>query len=316
MAETHTPMAGCFCTPRRPYLSGFRPGDCFLELTNQTVSGGVDTITMGTATSLITHASWGFGVNRADGGACAVYTDGTAEIPGTSYSFYGANEEYDIYTIGGVGGSPLCFSMASAHDVHHPGTVYWELVKLGMDSGSCSLTPATELDYISRPLYVLPTEIKAAAPDTTGAYVSVLSSVLITVVCGAGSESVFALIGGFVEGIAGDEYPYTSRTIPDDSGTDKDIRQQPVYLGNAFHRKPGDLIGEIVTVKLGGESPATEPIVASTHCQFITHILGVLPMANKNAGLAVSWSGTQGASTAIYSANAATQKVACLVLGR
>jgi len=302
----NTPMGGCFSTPRREYIGGFRPGDCFMEMVYETVTGGSNTITMGTTNDFLTHASWAFAVNRADGGAAAVYTDGTAQLLGKSFTLKGANEAYDLYIIGGIGHAPVHFSMAATHNVHFPHTVYWELQKLTMSSGSLKVTASTDLDYIARPLYVLPIEIKAAACDTTGAFVSEISSIDFTVECGSGSAEVFAMIGGYIE----EDAP------TDDAGTDKDLlEKKPVYLGNARHHSPGDLVGEVIWKTLDGSSPSTVTITAASDCQFIKHIVGVLPMANKSSALAVAWSGTQGATSAIYSANAETAKVACLVLG-
>ena len=198
--------------------------------------------------------------------------------------------------------------MAQNTNTHFPNTVYWELQKLTMSSGTLKVTASTDLDYIDRVLYVLPVQVTTDAPETAGAYVTELSTIDFTVKCGAGSASVFALVGGYIE-----------KDAPTDNATDIDLalrEKHPVYLGNAFHRKPGDLIGEIVWKNFASASPSVVTITAATDCQFITHILGVLPEVAGDTALVAAWDGVQGASSVITTANTKTDLVACLVLGR
>lgn len=303
----NTPMGGCFATPRQEYIHGFRPGDCFMEMVDATCSSNTLTITMGTTNSFLTHASWAYAVNRVNGGAKSVSSGGTIQNLGTSFAVKGDDELHDLYIVGGIGHAPIHFSMAATANAHFPHTVYWELQKLTMSSGSLKVTSATDLDYIDRAIYVLPVQVVSAAPETGGAYVSELSTVDFTVVCGSGTATVFALVGGYIESDA-----------PTDNATDIDIdlrEKKPVYLGNAYHHAPGDLVGEIVWKNFTSASPSTATITAASDCQFIKHIIAVLPEINDDTALCAGWSGTQGASSVIYTANSKTVLVGSLVLG-
>ena len=305
----NTPMGGSFATPHAKHIHGFRPGDCFMEMMDATPSGGTVTVTLETTNDFVTRGSWAYAVNRAaDGGAKSCSTGGTIQGYGTSFTVKGDDELHDVYVIGGIDTAPIHFSMAQNTNTHFPNTVYWELQKLTMSSGTLKVTASTDLDYIDRVLYVLPVQITTSAPETAGAYVTELSTIDFTVKCGAGSASVFALVGGYIE-----------KDAPTDNATniDLDLREKhPVYLGNAFHRKPGDLIGEIVWKNFASASPSVVTITAATDCQFITHILGVLPEVAGDTALVAAWDGVQGVSSVITTANTKTDLVACLVLGR
>ena len=296
---------GTYSTPFSNQLS-HHPHDLCLEMWNGEIDGdgtANKAFTLLTDTKDVGYASWVMPVNRESASGQVSATVGTAP---TVY-VETADEEHDVYFLGGYGvkvHNPV-FRFPNWTRAKKPGSLIWEIHNATMSSGTKKITCADDLDQIDFPLFVLPIQKIATEPDVNGVGLTEITSLDFTLECGAASAIVTYLVGGYALGGTP-----TGITVGEDLRTDK-----PIHLQTAKDRQPGDLIGEIVQLTLGGESPAVEPIVASTACDVIASIEMIIPISEETTAKAVAWNGTKGTTSGIVSANAATDVCNCLVLG-
>ena len=284
-----------------------RPDDMFLEPVVHTLTGTEDTLTLLTDNTYIDYPSFVFPIiwsATPKPSSISAKTATTFALNGTTGS------KQMLYVFGSIGrqaGRIMHFPQLSGYGNKTKGVV-WEILYATMDSaaGTYKCTAATVLDHIDRPLYVLPVQVLAAAPDTNGYSVNEMSTIDFTVECG-NSTVLAMLVGGLSEA-----------TTPTDNATDIDqdlLEYMPLWLGGRHSIHPGDLIGEVVSKTLDGASPATVTVTAATDCEIIRHIELILPVCTHATEYTIGWSGTQGATSAIYAANATADVVNCLVLG-
>jgi len=299
-----TAKGGIYTTPYKGEIP-MRPGDMVLEVLRETAAASAISLTMLTDTAKIGWASFVAPVNRtADPGEVSVSALGKTVTINTE-----ADEAHDVFVFGGYGAyepRPPAFAFRSYYEPHRADGIVWEMVRGTMSSGSLKVTAATDLQTIDFPLFIIPTEVKAAAPDVNGAGVTELTSIDFTLECGAGTAVVQALVGGLSRGATPTDITPNVLTYTD----------KPILLANAKYRRPADLVGEIITKTLDGQSPATVTITAASDCSIVRHIEMIIPISKKTSGLAVSWDGGTGKTSAIYSANGDSNDVTCLVLGR
>jgi len=143
-----------------------------------------------------------------------------------------------------------------------------------------------------------------------------LSTLDVTLECGSSALTTFVLFGGL-------KYPTNSvgRIAPGDLDTQTQgtWEKHPVHLPSAKYRKPGDLIGEIITKTLSDDAPnATSHsiITAADDCKYIRHIEGIIPICYNATVEAIGWDGARGKTSEITSLDGSTKNVRCLVLGR
>ncbi len=299
--------SNAFFSPALPDQSSVHPHDYIFECLCDTVDGGTDDYTMLTDTKKIGFAKYAFAINHTG----TPKPTSISEL-GATVTINSANALHDVYVIGGreVAYNPPAFCLRRhSGEKRFFSTVYWEIIQSAMGgAGTLKVTADTSLKFIDKPLYVLPVEVLAAAPDADGCSINEISSIDFTVECGAAAEVVAMLVGGLRE---------YDGTPADDAGTDKDLREGlPLILPHAQYRHPGDLVGEIINKTLDGADPSTVTITAADDCKVIRHIEMVLPVCTVAAEYAISWDGTQGKTSAIYSANGKADSVSCLVLGK
>jgi len=290
-----------------------QPGDLFFEYFAKNGNGTTPvTPTLGTDTTIVGNVLWMYPVSN-DASPAAI----SVEVLGTSPQFEGESAKaHDVFVIGGrliddtsvQSELPRIFRLPSIGTNPRPNSneVIWEFVRLTMSgAGSKKFTYDSDLSYIKRAHWVIPTQIISAAPDAGGCAVSEITSIDATVLCGSGSEIVEVLVGGYIEGgTIADTESLPGQSIPArlDSGT------RPLA--------PGDLIGEVITKTLASASPSTVTITAADDCEVIKQIMHVIPVSKAAAKQAIGWSGTKGATSIIYGPNTVTDDVTCLVLGR
>jgi hypothetical protein len=264
-------------------------------------------VTLGTDTSIITDVAWMYPVPYA---AAPTPEAVCVTALGRSPTFKGeAAKNHNVFAIGGYGrakGRVFTFGIPISVGRKRESLV-WELTKTVLSGGdtTAKITYATSLTLVKRAFFVIPWEIVAAAPATTGVGVTEITTIDASFKTTA-NKTFACLWGGYPEPAA---------------ATDGDLAQgyQFPYLLKArgsYPRRPGEWIAEIVTKAFTSASPSTATITAASDCEVIRHIEFVIPVSGKSTAQAVAWDGGTGASCVIYTANTQNNDVYCLVVGR
>jgi hypothetical protein len=289
--------------------------DFHLEVITDTITGGTNTLTLGTDTSVVNHCHFAFGVNRTGTpAAVSISTPGTGAVSTTVVN-NGANAAHDMFIFGGERGLGAgdAFYFNQYNGQNSPSDFLWELIELTLSGTNEKFegvgTGDEDLSIVARPMYVMVTEIRSGTePNDTGVSVSEISSIDFTIY-GRSGATMLCLVGGLREG-----------TVPaDDTGTDAAVYGDRSFLlpnaKNVYNRPKNALIGEIVDLTLGGESPSVEPILTSSLNFIKQSIEGIFPMDTNAGEEAVAWNGTRGTSSGITGKDASTHVVKCLVVG-
>jgi hypothetical protein len=299
-----------YSTPLASQVTPF-PNDMLLEIINEEVTDA-ETFTMLTDTSLMGWCNMAIPVNNtADPGECGVSTLGKTIVVQTENT-----EEHNIYCFGGYGPYspyPPAFCLPSVNDTRFPNTIHWEIIQKTMSSGTATLTYADDLTSIKYPIAIIPVEVDTAAPDVNGAGVHTIKSNTAIVECGGASEVVALLVGGYAENVSYAGGSAVSVTLDENVTWEGKV----IHLPHASRRKPGDLVGEIITKTFAdGDSLSDATITAADDCQIIRHIEMVIPVGTSATAVAMAWQGDTGATAKIITEDANTDDATCLVLGR
>ena len=290
--------------------------DFHLEVISDTITGGTNSLTLGTDTSVVNYCNFAFGVNRTTTPDQVSVSTPTTGAVSTTVVNNGDNVAHDMFIFGGERaiGAGDAFYFNNYNSQNSPSDFVWELVELTLSGTSTTfqgaLTSGNDLSLVSRPMYVMLTEKNASEPNAAGVSVSEISSIDFTIYGGAGA-TMLCLVGG----LRGSAEP------GDDGGTNAAVYGDRSFLlpnaKNVYNRPKNALIGEIFELTLDGESPSVATTApTTTSLNYIkNHIVGLFPMSLDATETAVSWDGTSGASADVASANGGTQVVRCLVVG-
>jgi hypothetical protein len=280
-------------------------GDAIFEHYRDTAAGGSGSITLGTDTALIGDVAWAYPVTEdttltaADPVSVVLGRDGT-------FDYYGANVVHNVYMIGGLGNNKSRI-FRFGHDVNEPqpaNGLVWEFTRHTLTGVSVlAVTHASSLNLIKRAIYAIPIQITAAAPGYVG--VSEITTIDSTLRASANDLVIGVLWGGFADPAAFTDGAYVHGDRP---------YLMPSAVGGK--RKPGDLIGEVISKTLASASPSTVTITAASDCEMIRHIEWVIPVTTGTTARSVAWDGVRGASCVITGQNTQTDVLSCLVLGR
>jgi len=290
-----------------------RPSDMVLEMFEDapgTFSLGDRTAANTDATTLIENVSFLCPVSQdssPDAMAVALGINGTADFVGEAATHF-------VHVIGGFGlNTPRGFRLPTYDSNLRSGSnrLVFEIVQHNIAGAAVlplTVTANTDLSVIKQILFGIPVNIRSAAPYAVG-----ISSITNTtaVLTGSNSSAIITVLwAGFANPAAGAAETYS---------VGGDLPYLLEGMGGGCVRKPGDLIGEIITTAaLDGASPATltTDITAATDCEWIRHIEMVIPVTLSTTAGAVAWTGTQGKVTNIFASNSKTDTVSCLILGR
>lgn len=298
-----------FSTPLASQITPF-PNDMLLEIINEEITAAGEVFTMLTDTSRLGWCNFAIPVNNtADPGEMSV------ELLGKTIKAYcETNEEHNIYLFGGYNGSPYppAFYLPSRHNSRFPNTIHWEIIRKTMSTGTATLTYASDLTTIKYPIAIIPTEIDTVAPDVNGVGVHTIKSDTAIVECGGASEVVGLLVGGYSEEVSYAGGSAISVTLDENVAWEGKI----IHLPHASRRRPGDLVGEIITKTMDNASPSVVTITAVDDCAIIRHIEMVIPVSKATTPVAVAWQGDVGLTASLVTENTNAEDVTCLVLGR
>lgn len=312
-------IGGAYFTPYWNQQNA-RPDDMFLEPIFHLMAGGDDVLTCLTDTNYIDYASFAYPVPFH---ATTCSPAGISSV-GTTITLNATDaRNLMVYVFGSIGknvGRIMRFPQLMSGGQKTNGVV-WEILYATMDSsaGTYKCTTRSVLDHIDRVLYVLPIQVISTVPDTSGYDVNELSTIDFTVECG-NSTVLAMLVGGISEAwTAAEIQPASSQLYPIDNAANIDqdlLEHMPLWLGGRESIRPGDLIGEIVMKTfVDGDSQSLVTVTAASDCEIIRHIELILPVCTNATEYPVAWSGTQGATSIVYTKDTCTDNVHCLVLG-
>jgi len=289
--------------------------DFHLEVIEATPVGGTISKALGTNTSVVNYSNFAFGVNRTTTpDQVSISAPGTGAV-GSTVTINGGNVTHDLFIFGGERaiGAGDAFYFHNYNGQLRNSDFVWELIELtlvGTDEKFEGVgTGDEDLSIISRPMYVMVTEIRSGTePNDAGVSVSEISSIDFTIY-GRTGATMLCLVGGLRGGT----------TPADDTGTDVAVYKDRSFLlpnaKNVYNRPKNALIGEIVDLELGGESPSVEPITTTDLNYIKQSIEGIFPMDTNTGEEAVAWNGTRGATSGITGKDGSTHVVKCLVVG-
>lgn len=277
------------------------PNDWIIE-TFSSAGDANETITLLTDTTYVSHAKFVIPIS-----ADATPTAANVATIGASVAYNGENVAHRVLILGGNGSGGRAVVLQSTANRHpKPGSIYWAIVPAAAAVGNVRTLTAASLDnseFVKLEIVIPLSEVQGAgaAPDARATGVSDIVAATATISTNGATDSVGALVGGYIDNYVADHESYRAYILP---------AAEPGKV------MPGDLILEVVEKTLASASPSTVTLTASADCEFVDVIKVVIPVnTNATLGAISAVVAAGGATAALQATNTVTHVVRCLVLG-